>query len=1079
MNSYNKSNNIVGWVMFAISFVVYLLTLEPSVSLWDCGEFISAAYKLQVVHPPGAPFFLLLGNFFSNFALGDPEKVAWAVNMMSAFASALTVMFTFWITTYFAKKIRIALKETDLDTLTNKILIFGSGAAAALTLTFSDTFWFSAVESEVYALSSFFTALTFWALLKWESKANNDPYADKWLIFIAYIIGIAIGTHLLNLLVIPTIAIIYYFKKFDYSRVGLLIALGVGAATLLAIQKILIPGLPWLAAELDYILVNNASMPFYSGAILLFILLVSGLSFGIYYTVKNSKYILNLVFIALSFMILGYGSYTMVVIRSAADPAIDMNNPEDLYSLLSYINREQYGDRPLAYGPWFNSPPRDLDIVKSEYIADEDLEEYVKVRDKIDYVYDDADMTPFPRMGDANKQNGDVGYRFWGGMQSVQNKIQYQESVLRDLQQKLSQAPQNQDLYKQYQETDQNLKRLKQKKPTMGNNLTFLMRYQIGHMYLRYFMWNFSGRQNDNQSDINKTWADGNWMTGIPIVDNFLVGNEKHLPKEMKEHKSRNRYFMLPLIFGLLGLFYQLKQSKGDFLSVLTLFFFTGLAIIIFLNQPPFEPRERDYSHVGSFQTFCIWIGLGVLGLASWLERRLDASKAGMVSLGIVLLGAPILMAQQNWDDHDRSGRYLGIDYAKNYLESCAPNAILFCNGDNDTYPLWYAQNVEGIRQDIRIINLALFPTDWYAGSLKRKVYDSDSFDMQITMKQLRSGEYDFLPYQQIPSIDPNKYYSLSKVIDFVLDDNNPKKVQTRFGPRNPLPTGKFVIPIDKQSIIDNNVVQMKDTGRILDQITFTYPRGRENGQMHKGDLALLDLIAQNAENGWKRPIYFTAISGAERTIGLTDYMQLEGLTYRLVPLKNEGPSQRNLADDLMYTNIMNKFRWSGLKEKKNFFVDEKASYVPHSLRQTLRELAGVYAYKYQLAEQDTTGVKDPKMAEYKEKALNLLNKSLLEMPESILPFNDPRTKMSYGITYIDLGEIEKGSKILTEVADFCLRHGKYYKSQKGNKKGYYTDGIAPYYNQLLGQMDQYAASKNLKAVQGAIKLAREELAKP
>jgi len=523
MNSYNKLNNILGWAMFAVSFVVYMLTLEPSVSLWDCGEFISAAHKLQVVHPPGAPFFLLLGNFFSNFAMGNPEQVGWAVNMMSAMASALTVMFTFWITTYFAKKIRTALKETDFDSLTNKILIFGSGVAAALALTFSDTFWFSAVEAEVYALSSFFTALTFWAMLKWESKANTDPYADKWLIFIAYMIGIAIGTHLLNLLVIPTIAIIYYFKKYEYSRAGLLTALGVGVVVLLAIQKILIPGLPWLAANLDYTLVNSAGLPFYSGAYLLIILLAGGLGFGIFYSIKNRKYVLNLVFIAISFMTLGYGSYAMVVIRSAADPAIDMNNPEDLYNLLSYINREQYGDRPLAYGPWFNAPPRDLEVIKSEYIADEENGEYVKVRDKIDYVYDDADMTIFPRMGDANKQNGDVGYRFWSGMQKVQNKIQYQESMLRDIQQRLSQQPQNQELYKQYQQTNETIAKLKRKKPKMGDNLTFLMKYQIGHMYLRYFMWNFSGRQNDNQADINKTWADGNWRTGIPIIDNFLV----------------------------------------------------------------------------------------------------------------------------------------------------------------------------------------------------------------------------------------------------------------------------------------------------------------------------------------------------------------------------------------------------------------------------------------------------------------------------------------------------------------------------------------------------------------------------
>jgi hypothetical protein len=1070
MKTYNKLNNLLGWLMFAVSFVVYLLTLEPSVSLWDCGEFISAAHKLQVVHPPGAPFFLLLGNFFSNFALGNPENVGWAVNMMSALVSALTVLFTFWITSYFAKKIRIAMDETDLTSTANKLLIFGSAAAAALTLTFSDTFWFSAVEAEVYALSSFFTALTFWAMLKWESKADTDPYADRWLIFIAYMIGLAIGTHLLNLLVIPTIAIIYYFKRYEYSRLGLLSALGIGAGVLLLIQKLLIPGLPWLAANLDHVLVNSAGMPFYSGAIVLFLLVIGGLGYGIWFTIKNKKRIYNLIFIAISFMVLGYSSYAMVVIRSAANTAIDMNNPEDLYNLLSYINREQYGDRPLAYGPWFNSQPDNIEVVKEEYAMNEKTGEYEKVRDKRDYTYPDAEKTPFPRMGDANKQNGDIGYRIWGGMDKVQNQIQYQQSLLQDIQRN----PTRPGAQEQYQQITETINKLKTKKPTMGNNLTFLFKYQIGHMYLRYFMWNFVGRQNDNQSDINKLWADGNWLSGISFIDNIKTGNSKYLPKEMAEHPSRNTYFALPLIFGLIGLFFQLKKSKGDFLSVLTLFFFTGLAIIIFLNQPPFEPRERDYSHVGSFQTFCIWVGLGVMGLASFIERRLNATKAAGVSLAIVLLGAPVLMAQQNWDDHDRSGRYLGIDYAKNYLASCAPNAILFCNGDNDTYPLWYAQNVEGIRTDVRIINLALFPTDWYAGSLKRKVYKSEPFDMQITMDQLKSGAYDYLPYQEMPGIDPEKTYELSKVIDFMLNDAPANKVQTRDGQSSALPTRNFAITIDKNEVLNNGVVQIEDSANIVDRITFTYPS--TNG-IHKGDLALLDLIAQNAENGWKRPIYFTAISGAERVIGLSNFMQLEGLAYRLVPVKNNGPGNRRLAKNIMYDKIMNEFRWSGMKEKDNFFVDEKASYVPHSMRQSINELARLYTMDYMQSVQDTSGIGiTPKAKEAQKRAIALLDKSLLEIPERVLPFNRPEIKMNYGVTYLDLGETEKGTKLLTELSTYLVNHAKYYKSQRGNKKNWWDQQLKPYYGQVIGEMIRVANQKGLKELESKLKTAQTEL---
>lgn len=1076
MNGYNKLNNMIGWLMFAISLIVYILTLEPSVSLWDCGEFISAADKLQVVHPPGAPFFLLLGNFFSNFAFGNVENVAWAVNLLSATSSALTVLFTFWITTYFAKKIRINLGETDLESTTSKILIYGSGVAAALALTFSDTFWFSAVESEVYALSSFFTAFTFWAMLKWESKADKDPYADKWLILIAYIIGISIGAHLLNLLVIPTIAIIYYFKKKKYSRLGLLASVGIGVATLLAIQKILIPGLPWLAAKFDHLLVNSMGLPFYSGAVLLLILVAGLLGYGIYYTAKNKMYFLNLAAAALTFITIGYSSYTMVVIRSAADPAIDMNNPEDLYSLLSYINREQYGDRPLVYGPWFNSKPDKVEVVKEEYKADETEGEYVFVREKRDYHYPNSEKTFFPRMGDANKQNGDVGYRYWSGMDKVQTKIRYQEGELRKLQGQLQQSPGNKELIGQYQQASETINKLKAKKPSFGNNIQFLVRYQIGHMYLRYFFWNFSGRQNDNQSDINKLWAEGNAITGIPIIDNIIVGNNKYEPDELKNHQSRNRYYMLPFIFGLIGLFYHLKQGKGDFIATFALFIFTGVAIIIFLNQPPFEPRERDYASVGSFQTFCIWIGLGVLGLASWIERRIDGSKAAMASAAIVMLGAPVLMAQQNWDDHDRSNRYLGIDYAKNYLASCAPNALLFCNGDNDTYPLWYAQNVEGIRKDVRIINLALFPTDWYAGSLQRKVYDSEPFDMKISMEQLKSGDYDYLPYEPDKSLDANNYYPIDKVVDFMLDPN--QKQQTQAGYKNVLPTGNLAIPVDKAAVLANGVVPLKDSALILDQILFKYPNASPNRGIHKGDLALLDIIAQNAKGGWKRPIYFTAISGAERTIGLANFMQLEGLTYRLVPIKNQGPGNRRLADDLMYNNIMDTFRWCGMKEKPNFFVDEKASYVPHSLRQSMHELSRTYAMKYLEGQADSTQPIDPSLLVYKEKAVKLLDKSLLEIPESALHFNRPDVKMNYGMTYMDLGEVEKGTKVLKEVSDFCLRFGKYYQSQKGSKKDYYEQAIAPYYNQILGQIQRIAKEKNLKDLETKVNKDMSELAK-
>ncbi len=1064
MNNYNKLNNIIGWAMFLVAFVVYMLTLEPSVSLWDCGEFISAAYKLQVVHPPGAPFFLLVGNFFSNLAMGNPVNVGWAVNVLSAFASALTVMFTFWITSYFARKIRVALGETDLLTTTNKVLIFGSAAVAALSLTFMDTFWFSAVEAEVYALSSFFTALTFWAMLKWEQVADTDPKADRWLIFIAYMIGLAIGTHLLNLLVIPTIAIIYFFKKYNYSRMGLLIAFGVGTVILLLIQKILIPGMPWLAANLDFFAVNSLGMPFYSGAFIFFILIIAALSFAIWYSIKEQKYFLNLAFVCLSFITLGYSSYTMVVVRSAANPAIDMNNPEDLFNLLSYINREQYGDRPLAYGPWFNSQPDNIEVIKEEYASNEEKHEYIKVRDKRDYTFPDEEKTFFPRMGDMNKEGGDVGYRFWSGMNRINEQINYQEAQLKQMD---PSSP-------QYAEADKAIKVLKAKKPSMGENIKFLTKYQLGYMYFRYFMWNFAGRQNDNQADLNKLNEDGNWISGISFIDNLKVGNQKYLPKELKENKARNMYFFLPLILGIFGFAYQYKQNKGDLLAVLTLFFFTGIAIIIFLNQPPFEPRERDYSHVGSFQTFCIWIGLGVLGLASFLEKRMSSSNSAFAALGIALLGAPVLMASQNWDDHDRSKRYLGIDFAKDYLESCAPNAILFCNGDNDTYPLWYAQNVEGVRTDIRIINLALFPTDWYAGSLLRKVYDSEPFKLTITKDQLQSGDWDYIQAQQMPGIDQNATYPLDKVVEFMLSNDPSQKVPTNDGRNiNVLPVSNLMIDIDKNAVLKNGVVQLKDSASIVDKITFTYPsRG-----VSKGDLVLLDLIAQNAKNGWIRPIYFTATSGAERSLGLQEYMQLEGLTYRLVPKKSDGQG-RMFADDLMYDNIMTKFKWFGLNDKANYFVDEKASYVPHSLRATIYELARNYTEKYLALSKDSSGNFAAQAEANKTKALSLLDKVMKEIPESKLYFNRPELKLYYSLTYIDLGEKDKGAKMLAETADYCVRFAKFYKTQKGSYKDYGSYMINSLYKRIIEESISSAKQNGLKDLEAKLLQAQTELNK-
>jgi len=718
MNSFARLNRIMGWVMFAIALVVYTLTLEQSVSLWDCGEFASAAYKLQVVHPPGAPLFLMIGRLFSLMA-SSPEMVGFWINMLSAVASAGTVMFTFWITTYFADRM---VDETNEN---KTLLVLGAGAVAALTNTFIDSFWFSAVESEVYALSSFFTALSFWAVLRWW-KSADDVSADRWMVFIAFMIGLALGTHMLNLLVIPTVCLAYYFRKYQVTRNGVIMALGASALALGFVMKIVYPGIPWLLATMDRIFVNDLGQSFYSGTLAAVVLIIGLAGYLLYYTHKTGKRNWNVILMAASFVVLGYSSYAMVIIRSMANPAIDMNNPEDPYKFYGYITREQYGDRPLMYGPYFNAPESGYKVIGKKRFKGKDR--YEDGGDNFDYTYPDEYMTLFPRMGKSNKPNDARGFRDYGGMTDVQNRIDELQGL--GQQRALTEEEQQELQYLNYQ------------KPTFGNNLSYFFGYQLRYMYLRYFMWNFVGRFNDQQAVMGNTRFDGNWYSGIPLVDRFVVGPNEGMPDYYKNQKAKNPYFFFPLLLGILGLLMHLKKQKYDFWLVMTLFLFTGVLINVYMNQPPYEPRERDYALVGSFQTFCIWVGLGVLALADMLTRRLGKKSAIVATMASVLL-VPVNMGYQNWDDHDRSGRSIGIDMAKNFLESLEPNAVLFCNGDNDTYPLWYAQNVEGIRTDVRIINQSLLPTDWYSSVLLDKVYESEPLPLSLTKEDLQTGSFE------------------------------------------------------------------------------------------------------------------------------------------------------------------------------------------------------------------------------------------------------------------------------------------------------------------------------------------------
>ncbi|MBI1305075.1 MAG: DUF2723 domain-containing protein [Bacteroidetes bacterium] len=989
MNQYKLWNNIVGWFTFAIGMLVYSLTVEPSVPLWDCGEFISASYSLQVVHPPGAPLFLMLGRIFAMFAMGNLENVALAVNMLSVVASALTVAFTFWITTHLAIKILGKSLQNPELSLAEKISVYGSGLVAALSLTFMDTFWFSAVEAEVYASSSLFTALSFWGILKWESNLNRVR-PDRWLVFIAFTIGLAIGLHLLNLLVVPAVILYYFFVRFPFNRRNLILALVIGAGSLVFLNWMLIPGLPKIAAFFDKLFVNSFGLPFNSGV--LFTVLMVGVAMFqlIRYSIKNHKPLLNLGLLCLTYVLFGYSTYTMVVVRSLAEPPIDMNNPEDAYSLLSYIQREQYGERPLFKGPYYNARPIDLERTSKTYRKGDDSYEETGYRMK--YVWREEDQTLFPRMGDLTEKN--TGYRLW-----------YDES----------------------KNAEGEIKT-----PTFKQNIGFMFSYQLNWMYWRYFFWNFAGRQSDNQN-VDHNPFDGNWMSGLDFIDQNRIGSQDGIPQSLTLNKARNKYYMLPFLLGLLGLVFHYRKSQLDAIVVTVLFIFTGILIVIYLNQPPLEPRERDYTNVGSYQTFCIWIGLGVLAMASFFSKWSNKSVSAIVATFIGLIAAPYLMGNQNWDDHDRSKRYLGISFAKNYLNSCEKNAILFTNGDNDTYPLWYAQNVEGFRTDVRIINLSLLSTEWYAQALTRKYYASDPLPMTIIPReQLKDGQRDMLQYMEgNPRFKKDDYYSLRDVLNYMVSDNQADMGRTRDGEfENYIGSRHVVIPVNKQVILNEGIVQQKDSARIVEYLKFDLPN-----RMMKGSIVMMDIIATNAEQGWKRPIYFTTTTGDDTYANLQSYFRHEGLTYRLVPIQSNWSYERGLIDyDLLYNRLMNQFVWGNM-DKGTMFLDSKAALVPKNLRVLFAQVAGRYA-----------SIGDS----VKSKAL--LDKSLVVIPHSVLPF-EASIRSYYIDIYADIHAKEEAIKLLHENAREIEDQVNYYSalSKKGGREiraqfrakliGYRSDG--------------------------------------
>jgi hypothetical protein len=938
--TYSRINNLTGWFCFLIALVTYILTLEPSMSFWDAGEFIAAAHKMQIVHQPGAPLFLMIEKFFSLLAMGDETRVAYFMNLGSAVASAFTILFLCWTITALAKKLLVG--HTSAPGTQQTLMIMGAGLVGALAYTFSDSFWFSAVESEVYALSSLFTAIVFWAMLKWEAAAD-EPGSDRWLLFIAYMMGLSIGIHLLNLLTIPALALIYYFRKTAQpTKAGMLKTLIIGIIILAVIQYGIIQYLVAFGAYFDLFFVNTLGMGFGTGVIVFALLLIGGLVYGIRYSIRTKKRLLNLGLLSASLLIFGYCSFAMIVIRAQANPNLNNNDPDNAFSFLGYLNREQYGDRPLLSGPNYNS--QITEVKETSTLYRKGAERYEPAGKKIVYGYDRT--TLLPRMhGDRNGHP---------------------------------------DFYKEWMRFDDS------HFPSLIDNIGFLCSYQIGHMYFRYFLWNFVGRQNDTQGF--GSYFEGNWLSGIKFVDGLRLGNQEHLPPSITENNGYNRFYFLPLILGIIGMVWHFKRKKHDAGIVALLFFFTGIAIVLYLNQTPLEPRERDYAFTGSFYAFCIWIGLGVLALWQWLSKKWNARLAGLMAIVVGLLAAPVLMAAEGWDDHDRSGKLVAHDLSKNYLESLAPNAILFTYGDNDTYPLWYIQEVEGIRPDVRLVNLSLFDAEWYINGMKRPQNASAPLPISMKETQYAKGTRDVMYFQDY-KIEGD--VELKTIVDLLLSDNPDDKLQLQDGTReNFLPTKNFKLTVDRAAALKHKAVNPRDSGRLAPALTWTYNKGF----VTKGTLAMLDMLVHN---NWERPIYFTAGMPPEQFNGLNNYLYNEGLVLRLTPLQPDTARQRPLTNpDALFDNLNSKFVFGNLKAAK--YID------PESRRQ-VSNLTNIF----------NTAISGLLDEGKPEKARILLKKYFEVMPEDIQSMYTAGGKSMLAGHMYALNDAKGAAAMIRQTADY------------------------------------------------------------
>ena len=870
-------NRIAASAVFVIAAITYLLTIEPTASFWDCGEFIASSYKLEVGHPPGNPVFQLFARFFTMFF--DNMHAAVAVNAMNAICSALTVFFLYLTVVFFAKRV-VKPSEDGSYTVGKAIAIFGSGAVGALAYCFSDTFWFSAVEGEVYAMSSLFTALVFWAMIKWYEQADT-PYANRWIVLISFLMGLSIGIHLLNLLAIPALVFMFYYKKRENGHYSFWEYVKIFAVSVIILAVILfgiIPYLPKLAAYFDLFFVNSLGLPFNSGAAFFMIALLAVCFAGLYRTMNRQQVFANTVLLCFTTIVIGFSLFSIVIIRSSAKTPTNEYQPDNPFTLIRYLSREQYGSTPLVYGQYFDAP---YDIEKTTYWAPMG-DKYIKADGPGDIKYESTGKMLFPRM--------------WNG--SDQKYIQFYQSYMGDSGSKVAGA--------------------QHKKPTFLQNLTFFFDYQMNWMYWRYFMWNFAGRQNDIHSPSPGEIMTGNWESGIDFIDHWRLGDQSDAPAYLKENKAKNHYYMLPLLLGIIGIFFQFARDKrGSWLTFL-MFFMTGIAVVIYLNQPPYQVRERDYAYAGSFYSFSIWIGLAVAAVYSWIREKAPKADIAVASaVTVVLLGVPALMAAENWDDHDRSNRYTAVEMAKNYLNSVGENGILVTHGDNDTFPLWYAQEVENVRPDVRICNTSLLGTDWHIDQMKYAVNESAPLDITVGPKQYLYGT--------------NEYIYIYDTRDSAILLSDVMRVFKHPDAKIPLTSGrqvdyimsrKLVLPVNKENVIKYGILDEKYEDQIPEYIVLTIPADKD--YLTKPELFMLDLLSNYQ---WDRPINLLSMGG-DINIGIKEYLMYDGFSYRFVPIRNKMKSTAiGFADpEDLYNKMKNVYSWDALK-RTDYFVDYQNFY--------------------------------------------------------------------------------------------------------------------------------------------------------